>query len=126
MSKAYEVITDRVIEKLEAGTVPWCKPWHGSAGMPKNLVSKKQYRGINVFMLHCLAYESPYFVTYNQAKKLGGYVRQGEKGCPVVFWKLFDVDEETTEKGKKGFKTKQIPILRYYTVFNVSQCVDIE
>ena len=84
MSKAYEVITDRVIEKLEAGTVPWCKPWHGAVGMPKNLVSGKQYRGINVFLLRCLGYESPYFLTFKQSKKLGGHVRKGEKGCPVV------------------------------------------
>lgn len=118
-TKAYDVITDRVIEKLEAGTVPWTKPWHGSAGMPKNLVSKKQYRGINVFLLHCLGYESPYFLTYKQATKLGGHVRKGEKGCPVVFWKwLIKSDEDGTEH--------RLPLLRYYTVFNVCQCDGIE
>ena len=126
MSKAYDVITDRVITKLEVGTVPWCKPWHGSQGMPKSLVSGKQYRGINVFLLHCLAYESPYFLTYLQAQRRGGQVRKGEKGCPVVFWKLHDVKKETLEDGQKVFKAKQVPILRYYTVFNVSQCDGIE
>jgi antirestriction protein ArdC len=126
MSKAFDVITDRVIQRLEAGTVPWNKPWHGSAGMPKNLVSKQQYRGINVFLLHCLGYESPYFLTFKQAKKLGGHVRKGEKGCPVVFWKRLDVKEETTEDGQKVFKVKQVPMLRYYTVFNVSHCEGIE
>ena len=79
-----------------------------------------------MFLLHCLAYESPYFVTYKQAQRLGGHVRKGEKGCPVVFWKLQDVKTETTEDGQTVHKVKQFPILRYYTVFNVSQCEDIE
>jgi antirestriction protein ArdC len=126
MSRAYDAITDRIIAKLEEGVVPWCKPWYGKAGMPKNLLSGNQYRGINVFMLHCLAYESPYFLTFNQAKKLGGHVKQGEKGCPVVFWKLMDVQQETDEDGKKTHKVKQFPILRYYTVFNVAQTEGIE
>ena len=43
----YSVITERIIEKLEAGTVPWHKPWR-SIGAPRNLVSKKLYRGVNV------------------------------------------------------------------------------
>lgn len=86
--------------------------------MLKNLVSGKQYRGINVFLLHTLGYDSPWFVTFKQAKKLGGQVRKGEKGCPVVFWKW--IDREETEDGQV---TKvRVPLLRYYTVFNVEQC----
>ena len=118
MSTPYDVITDRIIAQLEKGTVPWLKPWHGKAGMPKNLSSGKQYRGINVFLLHCLGYESPYFLTYKQAKKIGGHIQKGSKGCPVVFWKLLERVEDGT--------TKRIPILRYYTVFNVAQTEGIE
>ncbi len=120
MSTPYDVITDRIVAQLEAGTVPWRKPWNGQAGMPKNLVSGKEYRGINVFLLHCLGYESPYFLTFRQAKKLGGHVRKGEKGCPVVFWKWLDreTDDEPT--------TRRVPLLRYYTVFNVAQCEGVE
>ncbi len=64
MSTPYDIITERVLAQLEAGTVPWRKPWNGKAGMPKNLVSRKEYRGINVFLLHSLGYESPYFLTF--------------------------------------------------------------
>jgi antirestriction protein ArdC len=46
----YSVITERIIEKLEQGTIPWHKPWR-SIGAPRNLVSKKSYRGINVWLL---------------------------------------------------------------------------
>jgi antirestriction protein ArdC len=111
----YEIITERIIELLKAGTVPWRKPWRSSA--PANLISKKPYRGINAFLLNSLSFESPYFVTFNQAKQLGGSVRRGEKGAPVVFWQFI---EKQTEDGKK-----EIPLLRYYTVFNISQCEGI-
>ncbi len=58
----YSIITERIIEKLEAGCVPWHKPW-GSIGAPRNLVSKKLYRGINVWLLTVQGYTSPYWAT---------------------------------------------------------------
>ncbi len=116
----YEVITSRIIEKLEAGTVPWHKPWTGD-GMPKNLITKKEYRGVNVFILSASGYESPYWVSYKQAQELGGSVRKGEKGTPVVFWKWLTAKKENDETDEKNF-----PMLRYYTVFHVSQCDGID
>jgi len=117
-SKSYEVITRRVIERLEAGTVPWSKPWAGEQAMPKNLISRKQYRGLNVFMLACMDFESPWFLTFNQAKKLGGHVKKGSRGCPVIYYSLWEKFEDGTEI--------KIPVLKHYTVFNVSQCDGIE
>ena len=69
---AYQVITDRILSLLEVGTVPWHKPWHGEAGMPKNLASGKPYRGINVFMLGTQHYSSPWWLTFKQCKGRGG------------------------------------------------------
>ena len=43
----YQIVTDRIIELLEQGTVPWQKPWT-DAGLPANLLSKRPYRGINL------------------------------------------------------------------------------
>ena len=98
---AYEQITERIIALLESGTVPWRKPWKAQTGMPRNLVSGHPYRGINVFLLHSMHYESPFWLTYKQALDLGGHVRKGEKACPVVFWKQWErEDEETGEKEK--------------------------
>src|SRR4030095_16015875 len=68
--------------------------------------------------LHAMMYESPYWLTFNQAKELGGNVRRGEKSCPVVFWKWLDVDEND--------ERKRVPFLRYYSVFNVAPCEGIE
>jgi antirestriction protein ArdC len=112
----YDQITERVIAMLEKGTVPWQKPFNVKRGFPRNLVSKKPYRGINVFLLHAMSYESPLWLTYHQAQELGAHIRKGEKACPVVFWKQHKVDDKHT--GEKV----NIPFLRYYFVFNVSQC----
>ena len=97
--KVYEIITSRIIEKLEAGIIPWHKPWQSVEGMPKNLISKKEYRGINVFMLAVQGYESPYWLSFKQAQELGGNIKKDEKGTPVVFWNWINqVDDEEKEK----------------------------
>src|SRR5262245_30759051 len=119
---AYQVITDRVIALLEQGTIPWQKPWQGGDLMPRNLLSRKAYRGVNVFLLHAMSYESPFWLTFKQAQELGGNVRKGEKACPVVFWKWLDVEGDQRGEQKK----ESIPLLRYYSVFNVAQCDGIE
>ena len=113
----YQVITDRVITLLGQGIIPWQKPWSTGDAMPRNLVSQKPYRGVNVFLLHAMSYGSPFWLTFNQAKEMGGNVKRGEKACPVVFWKWLDAEEEG--------KAQRVPFLRYYNVFNVAQCEGI-
>lgn len=120
----YEIITERICAQLEKGTIPWQKPWNSPEGsnlLPRNLASGKAYRGVNVFLLHAMAYESPYWVTFKQAQERGGTVRKGEKATPVVFWKWLDSDQ-VDENGK----ARRIPLLRYYSVFNVAQCDGVE
>ncbi|MDD5310038.1 MAG: zincin-like metallopeptidase domain-containing protein [Deltaproteobacteria bacterium] len=109
----YEKITEKILEQLEQGTVPWRKPWHTS--LPKNLVSRKPYRGINVLMLGMQGYASAYWATFRQVAKLGGTVRKDEHGTLVVFTSRFEVvDKETGEE-------KEIPFLKSYVVFNLAQ-----
>ena len=119
----YEIITATIIEKLEQGTIPWQRPWSGG-GCPRNLVSGKEYRGVNVWLLGCQDFTSPFWVSFKQAKALGGTVRKGEKGTPCIFWKFLARDTENPVTGET--ETKQIPLVRYYSVFNaVEQCDDI-
>ena len=123
----YQIVTDQILDLLDQGTVPWKKPWKGGAvGWPKNLISKKQYRGINVFLLEItsssMGYVSPYWLTYKQAQDLGGHVRKGEKSALVVFWKMCK-KEYTDETGEKC--TDEYPVLRYYHLFNLCQCEGI-
>lgn len=112
----YDRITERIIGLLEQGTVPWHKPWKATTGLPRNLITKKPYRGVNVFLLMSMSYESPFWLTYHQATELGGSVRKGEKSCPVVFWKRLKIQDEESEEERR------IPLLRIYHVFNASQC----
>ncbi len=72
-----EIITESILKQLEQGVAPWRKPW--STSVPRNLISKKPYRGLNVFLLATQGYGSPYWVTFNQAKQLGAHVRQGRE-----------------------------------------------
>ena len=112
----YEQITERIITLLTQGTVPWQKPWKALTGLPRNLVRQKPYRGINVFLLLAMSYESPFWLTFRQALQLGGSVRKGEKSCPVVFWK------QTTFEDKESGEPQKKRLLRFYHVFNLAQC----
>ena len=111
----YDQITARVIDLLNQGTIPWHKPWNVQRGFPRNFVSKKAYRGINVFLLHALNYESPFWLTYHQAQQLGAHIRKGEKACPVVFWKQLEIED------KDSHEIEKVPMARFYYVFNVAQ-----
>jgi antirestriction protein ArdC len=113
----YEVITERITRMLEQGVAPWNRPWRGAANQPRNLMSGHEYRGINVFMLGCSGYTSPYWLTFNQANKVGAHIRKGERGTPVVFWKFGT--REVQDAGETV--TKSSVLCRYYTVFNVAQ-----
>ncbi len=118
----HEIVTDRIIAAMENGVVPWRKPWTGSGG-PTSLTTGKPYRGINSLILEVVAmsegYDLPLWGTYKQAQALGGNVRKGEKGTPVVLWKPM-------EKEKEDGSTESFMMMRYFTVFNVAQMENIE
>lgn len=110
----YQVVTERILAQLEAGTAPWRKPWNTNVGRPQNLEGRP-YRGINVLLTGLAGYASPFWMTFKQAKERGGTVKKGEKGTMVVFWTTFNItDKETGER-------KTIPMLKHYTVFNLEQ-----
>lgn len=117
--KLYAMVTDRIIIQLESGVVPWRKPWKTSKGetmLPMNAISKKPYRGANIFMLLTANMDSPYWLTFKQVVKAGGSVKTGEKGMPVVYWH-FNYSENDVDKERP-----RSAFMRYYTVFNVTQC----
>ena len=115
----YQMITDRIIEQLEEGVVPWKKPWT-EGGLPCNLITLKPYRGINILLLSSLRYSKNYFLSFRQVQLLGGKIRRGERSHLVVFAKKREIfDEQENE-------FKIISFLKYYLVFNVDQCEGIE
>jgi antirestriction protein ArdC len=112
----YDIITGQILAELEKGEVPWRKPWHSLP--PTNLITKKAYRGINVFLLGFAGYGSQFWLTFNQAKQLGGNVRKDEHGTKIIFWKC---KTSETESADGEIEERRSAFLRYYTVFNLEQ-----
>ena len=113
MKDIYAEVTRSIITKLGEGTIPWRRPWTP----PTNYISRKPYSGINVWLLHDGT--SPYWLTYRQAMGLGGYVRRGERGTRIIYWRILDRE---VANGTGDMEVRRIPLLRYYTVFNLDQC----
>lgn len=118
-----QIVTDRIITALEAGTVPWRKPWTAAGiNYPTSLSSGKEYRGINVLILDAVAmsegYEHNLWVTYKQAQSMSGSVLKGQKSTPVVLWKPI-------ERADDDGNIESFMMMRYYNVFNIAQ-TDLE
>lgn len=113
-------VTDRIIESLEAGVVPWRRPWKAIGGVARNLNSGRPYRGINVLLTALTSMSKGYadnrWATFNGLKRAGGSVRKGEKGTLVILWKPIEKKDKET-----GEVTDKFLMLRGYTVFNVEQ-----
>lgn len=120
MSKnVYEMVTERIIEQLENGIIPWQRPWTGTKEGAYNRISGKPYSLLNqMLLLHTGEYAS-----FKQWTEAGGHIRKGEKSEIVAFWKLQPIKEEL-EDGTEIIK--QIPFLRYYNVFHISQVDGVE
>ena len=120
MSKnVYEMVTERIIEELEKGRIPWQKPWTGVKSGAYNRISKKPYSLLNQMLLG----KAGEWASFKQWTELGGHIRKGEKSSFVTFWKVQEI-EEIKEDGTK--EIKQIPLLRYYNVFHISQVEGVE
>lgn len=115
----YEMVTNRIIEQLESGVIPWEKPWTGVRDGAFNRISKKSYSLLNQMLLG----KNGEWATFKQWTELGGHIRKGEKSSIVVFWKILPV-EEMQEDGSKV--VKQIPLLKYINVFHISQVDGVE
>ncbi|MCX6639687.1 MAG: zincin-like metallopeptidase domain-containing protein [bacterium] len=119
-NKVYEIVTARILNELEKGEIPWRRPWN-TDGIAKNLISRREYRGVNIWLLPSEKYSSCYWLTFNQCSALGGNIRRGEKGSMIVFYKDLEIEEE-----KDGATVeKTIPLLRYSYVFNLEQCENL-
>jgi antirestriction protein ArdC len=126
LKDVYASVTNKIITALESGTPPWVHPWQAGAGSlcPANLSSGRRYRGINVLLLNMTAMERGYslnrWLTFQQARSLGGHVRKGEQGTEVVLFKMLEREGEKPDSDRKV-----IPLIRSFTVFNADQIADL-
>ena len=127
----YQEVTDRIIAELEAGRVPWVQPWgapdtKAGLGLPKNARTERTYSGINILILWgeviAKGYACQNWLTFRQAKELGGSVRKGERGTTVCYADRFIPKAELERAREAGEEPDAVPFLKRYTVFNVDQC----
>lgn len=128
-TNVYQMVTDRIIEALEQGGIPWRKTWKSGARTAMNWVSKRAYTGINALLTNLSPYDHPYFMTFKQANALGGKIRKGAKSIPVVFWKkiLKDANGQIVAESEAGNRQdlKERYVLKYYRLFNIAEIEDV-
>jgi antirestriction protein ArdC len=119
----YQAITERFVEQLKHGTVPWQKPWFAV----QNIVSRKPYRGINALLLGSTDYQSPFWISFKQSLELGGHVKKGEKSTPVIYYKILEKRDKAGNviMGEDG-RPARIPFVRWANVFNLDQTEGIQ
>lgn len=123
----YQVITNRIIEELEKGVLPWRKTW-SSYGLAKNYVSGKAYRGINMLLMNFFGhYSIPYYLTFKQAKELGGKVKKGAKSQQVIYFNMVFKDKNGNKVSKEVAENREdVKVMKFLKYFNVFNVEDIE
>jgi antirestriction protein ArdC len=121
----YQLITDQICSLLEQDLPPWKKPWKGASNYPfQNLITGHEYTGSNP--LWCLVsnmyhgYDSPYFITFNQAKEQKWTVKKGAKSTWIRFAGTA-VKEGENEQGEKV--DYQIGFAKWSNIFS-TDCID--
>ncbi len=117
----YQEVTDNLVTAIENGTAPWQRPWDGKIRWPLNPTTKKPYHGINVLLLAGESYQDPRWCSYRQAKEQGWQVNKGEQGSRIYFYKLLQREGNEIDPSTGELEMQNIPVLKNYTVFNLSQ-----
>lgn len=74
-SNIYQMVTDRIIEQMNVGIVPWQQPWVGGAAMAISYTTRKAYSMLNQLLLG----KPGEWLTWNQIQAKGGRVNPGAK-----------------------------------------------
>lgn len=122
----YARITSQIVSAIESGVGKYQMPWtvrQDRGFSPVSVGSAKPYRGINTLVLWAQSqnkgYGSAFWGTYRQWQQLGGQVRKGEKGSPVVYWGTYE--KQASEEDEDNGKSHRGLFAKPYTVFNIEQ-----
>ncbi|MBI2742005.1 MAG: DUF1738 domain-containing protein [Rhodospirillales bacterium] len=135
----YQEVTDRIVANLEQGRAPWVRPWGKSpagVGLPRNAASGRPYSGINILILWdavlAEGWPAQRWLTFRQARDLGGMVRKGARGTTVFYAAKFvpkrrgaegrPENEGADDPPKRPDQPRAVPFLKRFTVFNIAQC----
>lgn len=121
-TNVYQMVTERIINEMEKGIIPWHKPWAGVTDGAVSYVTQKPYSILNQFLLG----EAGEYLTFNQCKSLGGTIKKGAKSKFVVFF-TFVEDKKNKKIDENGIEHyDKIPILKYYNVFHINDCEGVK
>ena len=122
-----QIITDKIINLLERGTVKTGARWTGSkaTGLPVNAKSGEQYHGINVLVLWAEMADKSYalcqWLTFKQAADMGANVRKGEKSVMCVYYRAVGKRDEAKAEDEQDTYFLAKP----FWLFNVAQIVGL-
>lgn len=124
----YQMITDKIVEQMEKGLIPWRRPWSGTQEGAISYTTRKPYSLINQMLLG----KPGEYLTFKQVKALGGSIKKGAKSGIVCFYSrtVMKKEKEETEDGDTMtvtvFHEYYAPILKFYPVFHIDDCEGIE
>ena len=128
----YQKVTDRIIEQLEKGVIPWRKPWKVSGVQIRfkedltklafNRVTKLAYGALNQMLLSRVGE----YASFKQWTEIGGRIKKGAKSEIVVFWKWLDYKDKDNVDENGNPKIKRVPYLKHYQVFHITDVEGVE
>ena len=142
-----KLVADKFLKLLDADnpvhSMDWMKEWI-SIDEPVSMITGKEYRGINAFMLSLIAidkgYKDPRWITFHGLNKFDdARIKKGEKSSQIQYWMLSDLTKKHGDKNKfitfqeaarlikeEGREEKDFaPVVRYSNVFNAEQCTGL-
>lgn len=123
----------KIIEMLdEVNSNDWEKYTNFKMQIPKNLFTKKEYKGFNILTLAMDTmfrnFGTSFYASFNSISKAGGKLKKGAKGVMIEFFSFVYQDKETGKKyseqqvkemtSEELKKIFRFPCIRTYTVFN--------
>ena len=132
-NKVYEIIQEKFIQAIEeaiktGAKLPWQQGWEGGR-IPCNFVSRKNYRGVNLFLLPRDCSE---FITWNQLcdlhkKNPDIKLKKGCKKHMIIYWNMIErALEKEDQENEDENETVKIPLLRYYYVYGINSVEGLE
>jgi len=138
-----QAIEDKVkqilLDGLKKQGLSWFKTWGiGTESMPMNHLSKKIYRGFNVFILNAEMNDNGYihneWITFKQCSQQNGKVKKGSKSTEIFYWhigvycpikKKSFLNWNDAKKNGASDDAYDFYKLRTFRVFNIGQCEGI-
>lgn len=114
----YQIVTDRIVEQMNKGIIPWQRPWHGTHDGAISYTTGKPYSLLNQILLG----KAGEYLTFNQIVQLGGKLKKGAKAGIVTFCKYYTKEVPSENEGEEATQVNKY-CLRYYNVYHLD---DIE